>query len=106
MSANPAAEKFGEEYKAKTGHYPTYIEPQTVFGVRMLAEALKATPPENGQLNVSKLALNLEKVKITTPMGETSIRAEDHQVVLPIDRKSTRRTPVTNAHLVCRLLLE
>src|SRR3546814_6491506 len=23
----------------------------------------------------------------------------------PIDRKSTRRTPVTNAHLVCRLLL-
>src|SRR3546814_4551623 len=24
----------------------------------------------------------------------------------PADRKSTRRTPVTNAHLVCRLLLE
>src|SRR3546814_2962273 len=24
----------------------------------------------------------------------------------PTDRKSTRRTPVTNAHLVCRLLLE
>src|SRR3546814_4693743 len=23
-----------------------------------------------------------------------------------LDRKSTRRTPVTNAHLVCRLLLE
>lgn len=84
MSANPETEKFGEEYKAKTGHYPTYIEPQTVFGIQMLAEALKATPPEDGQLNVSKLALNLEKVKITTPMGETSIRAEDHQVVLPI----------------------
>src|SRR3546814_7334821 len=27
-----------------------------------------------------------------------------HQKAL--DRKSTRRTPVTNAHLVCRLLLE
>src|SRR3546814_6039343 len=25
---------------------------------------------------------------------------------LGLDRKSTRRTPVTNAHLVCRLLLE
>src|SRR3546814_5436609 len=25
---------------------------------------------------------------------------------LAVDRKSTRRTPVTNAHLVCRLLLE
>src|SRR3546814_5031808 len=27
-------------------------------------------------------------------------------VLEPEDRKSTRRTPVTNAHLVCRLLLE
>src|SRR3546814_4408246 len=27
------------------------------------------------------------------------------QVPPPLDRKSTRRTPVTNAHLVCRLLL-
>src|SRR3546814_2352627 len=27
-------------------------------------------------------------------------------VRLPADRKSTRLTPVTNAHLVCRLLLE
>src|SRR3546814_4380781 len=26
--------------------------------------------------------------------------------VQPLDRKSTRLTPVTNAHLVCRLLLE
>ncbi|NYT84706.1 branched-chain amino acid ABC transporter substrate-binding protein [Pollutimonas harenae] len=84
MSASPEAEKFGEEYKAETGHYPTYIEPQTVFGIRMLAEALKATPPEDGQLNMAKLALNLEKVKLTTPVGETSIRAEDHQVILPI----------------------
>src|SRR3546814_19270548 len=93
MSANPAAEKFGEEYKAKTGHYPTYIEPQTVFGVRMLAEALKATPPEKGQLNVSKLALNLEKVKIPTPLGDTSIRAVDHQVVLTIVVSNVTQDP-------------
>src|SRR3546814_10494120 len=31
---------------------------------------------------------------------------EDHGVLARRDRKSTRRTPVTNAHLVCRLLLE
>src|SRR3546814_1416693 len=30
----------------------------------------------------------------------------DFQVQVPQDRKSTRLTPVTNAHLVCRLLLE
>src|SRR3546814_1924841 len=29
-----------------------------------------------------------------------------HLTLRGIDRKSTRRTPVTNAHLVCRLLLE
>src|SRR3546814_4189728 len=28
------------------------------------------------------------------------------QELVHLDRKSTRRTPVTNAHLVCRLLLE
>src|SRR3546814_10933842 len=75
MSANPETEKFGEEYKAKTGHYPTYIEPQTVFGIQMLAEALKATPPEDGQPNVSTLALNPEKVKNLHPKtGRESCR--------------------------------
>src|SRR3546814_1109521 len=34
----------------------------------------------------------------------SGIRARAHAGVA--DRKSTRRTPVTNAHLVCRLLLE
>lgn len=84
IAANADTERFGEEYKAKTGHYPTFIEPQTVFGLQMLGEALKATKPEDGNLNVTALALNLEKVKINTPMGETSIRAADHQVVLPM----------------------
>src|SRR3546814_3526743 len=34
-------------------------------------------------------------------------RAHDHRLADKVgDRKSTRLTPVTNAHLVCRLLLE
>ncbi|MGP1614501.1 MAG: branched-chain amino acid ABC transporter substrate-binding protein [Pollutimonas bauzanensis] len=84
VQANADTERFAEDYKAKTGHYPTFIEPQTVFGLQMLGEALKATKPEDGKINVTALALNLEKVQINTPMGETHIRAEDHQVVLPI----------------------
>src|SRR3546814_3112820 len=35
-------------------------------------------------------------------LGSGSVDA----VIVDIDRKSTRLTPVTNAHLVCRLLLE
>jgi branched-chain amino acid transport system substrate-binding protein len=50
----------------------------------MLGEALKATKPEQGKLNVTALAKSLEKVKIRTPLGEHSIRAEDHQVVAPV----------------------
>ena len=84
ISADSNTERFGEEYKAKTGHYPTFIEPQTVFGVQMLNEALKATKPANGEINIEALAQNLEKVQINTPMGPTSIRAADHQVMLPI----------------------
>src|SRR3546814_5914043 len=38
--------------------------------------------------------------------GEIFGRAPDHPFDEVEDRKSTRRTPVTNAHLVCRLLLE
>ncbi|HWL29371.1 MAG TPA: branched-chain amino acid ABC transporter substrate-binding protein [Burkholderiaceae bacterium] len=84
IQAGDEAAKFGEDYKAKTGHYPTFIEPQTVFGMRMLGEALKQTKPEDGKINITEVARNLEKVKITTPMGEQHMRAEDHQVVLPI----------------------
>src|SRR3546814_3883005 len=34
------------------------------------------------------------------------LRGQCDIVIVEGDRKSTRRTPVTNAHLVCRLLLE
>jgi len=84
MQENEKAAEFGEAYKAATGHYPAYIEPQTVFGVTMLGEALKATPGNGGALDVTQLALNLEKTKIQTPMGEQTMRAADHQVQLPI----------------------
>lgn len=84
LDLNPETEKFGEAYKAKTGHYPTFIEPQTVFGMQMLGAALDATEPKDGEISITDLALNLEQVKLETPMGEQTMRADDHQVVLPI----------------------
>jgi len=77
-------EKFLADYKAKMGHSPTFIEPQTVFGLAMVADALKRTKPENGTLNVPAFAKLLETTKIKTPMGEISMRADDHQALLPI----------------------
>lgn len=77
-------ERFVEAYKAKTGHVPAFIEPQTVFGMAMVADALKRTPAEGGTLNVNALARALETARIKTPMGDMSMRAADHQAQLPM----------------------
>ncbi|MCW5297743.1 branched-chain amino acid ABC transporter substrate-binding protein [Herbaspirillum lusitanum] len=84
IETNKQTEQFGNDYKTKTGHYPTFIEPQTVFGMQMLGEALKQTKASGDKVSVTELAKALEKVRIETPMGETSIRAADHQVLLPV----------------------
>ncbi|HEY9238383.1 MAG TPA: branched-chain amino acid ABC transporter substrate-binding protein [Burkholderiaceae bacterium] len=77
-------DKFVADYKAKTGHVPAFIEPQTVFGLAMVADALKRVKPEGGALNVNAFAKALETAQIQTPMGRMSMRAADHQALLPI----------------------
>jgi len=78
------AERFVSDYKAKTGHVPAFIEPQTVYGMAMVADALKRTKPKDGALNVNAFAKAMETSRIMTPMGEMSMRAADHQVLLPM----------------------
>lgn len=77
-------EKFADDYKAKTGHYPTYVEPNTIVGMDMLAVALKNTKSAGGKVNVTDIAKALETVKIAGPLGDVSIRAADHQVEIPM----------------------
>ncbi|CAM5199601.1 Branched-chain amino acid transport system substrate-binding protein OS=Castellaniella defragrans OX=75697 GN=HNR28_000951 PE=3 SV=1 [Castellaniella defragrans] len=79
-----AGVKLAEDYKAKVGHYPVYVEPQTIFGLEMVGKALKNVAPENGKLNVDKLALKIEKTTLSTPVGDWTMRAADHQVLLPM----------------------
>ncbi|MFC4277925.1 branched-chain amino acid ABC transporter substrate-binding protein [Achromobacter aloeverae] len=80
----PQGQQFVDDYKAKTGHVPVFVEPQTVYGMKMVAEALKHTPAKNGALDVNAFARTLETTRIPTPMGEMSMRAADHQAQLPI----------------------
>lgn len=85
VDINDHTRKFAEDYKAATGHYPSYVEPQTMIGIQMLGEAMKNTSAkDNGRININELALNLENVVINGPMGEVAMRADDHQVMLPI----------------------
>lgn len=76
--------RFVEDFKAKTGHVPVFVEPQAAFGLQMVAEALRRTPPQAGALNVNTFAKTLEGTRIRTPMGEVSMRAADHQVLMPM----------------------
>ncbi len=78
------SEHFAEGYKARTGHYPVYVEGQTVFGLQMVASVLKVAKAEDGKLNVNAFAKALETASFKTPLGESSMRAEDHQILLPI----------------------
>lgn len=77
-------ERFVNDYKAKTGHLPVATEPQTVFGMAMVADALKRVKPEGGKLNVNQLAKAMESSRVKTPNGEMTMRAADHQALLPI----------------------
>jgi branched-chain amino acid transport system substrate-binding protein len=77
-------ERFVADYKAKTGHEPVFIEPQTAFGLELVAEALKRTKAAGGVLDVNAFATALETARLKTPMGEMSMRAADHQVLLPL----------------------
>lgn len=79
-----AAEEFVADYKAKTGHVPVFVEAHTAFGMAMVGDALKRVKPEGGVLNVKTFAVALEATKIQTPMGQLSMRASDHQALLPI----------------------
>ena len=83
-SGGAEGEKFVNDYRAKTGSAPVATDPQTVFGLLMVGDALSRVKPEGGKFNVNAFARALETSKITTPIGEISMRAEDHQALLPV----------------------
>lgn len=78
------AVRFMADYKAATGHNPVFVEAHTANAMAAVGDALKRVKPESGALNVAAFAKALEDAKIKTPMGDLSIRAADHQALIPI----------------------
>ena len=78
-----AGKAFAEDYKAKTGHYPVFSA-TGALGMMMLADALKHVKPSDGSINIKQIALAIEQTKFQTSLGEVSIRAADHQAIIPI----------------------
>lgn len=83
---NSAAEddSFAESYKAKTGHYPTFVEPQAAFAALALKQALADLDFGGGKINVTEIAEALENTTYDSPVGPISVRKEDHQTVRPV----------------------
>lgn len=78
-----AGKTFVNDYKAKTGRMPVFSA-TGALGVLMLGEALKQVKPTAGPIDILKIALAIEQTKFQTPLGEMSIRAADHQAIIPI----------------------
>jgi branched-chain amino acid transport system substrate-binding protein len=80
-----ATQKFADDFKAKMGQYPVFVQAHTVHGIWGLGEALKKVKPgPDGKLNVKQLAFAMETVSFKTSMGEIAMRKEDHQALLPL----------------------
>jgi branched-chain amino acid transport system substrate-binding protein len=78
-----AGKAFAEDYKAKTGHNPVFSA-TGALGVMMLGDALKSVKPGDGPIDIKQIALAIEGEKYQTPLGDVSVRAADHQAVIPI----------------------
>ncbi len=72
-----------DTYEAKVGTAPTASEVRTLFALQMLEAAL-ANVETGGKVDVTEIALATEKARIDTPIGEISMRAADHQAVVPM----------------------
>ena len=71
------------EYRQRVGHDPSSSETRTIFALQTLEAAL-ASLDLSKKIEVAAIASALEKAKITTPAGEVSVRATDHQALVPL----------------------
>lgn len=70
-------------YNKRVGHEPSSSEVRTIYGLQVLEAALN-TVDSSKNVDVKAIALALEKAKVQTPTGEVSVRAEDHQAIVPL----------------------
>lgn len=78
------SEEFVNDYQSVTGHYPVYVEPGAVNGIKLFTKALEEVDFEGGDIDVNQIAATLEQTTLETDLGEISIREGDHQTVMPV----------------------
>lgn len=75
-----------QDFKTKLGHFPLYhIQGHVAIMLNFVGKALKAVSRDRGSpVDAMLIARSLEDTRYSGPMGEISMRAEDHQMLLPI----------------------
>lgn len=81
---NESSKVFAEDYKAKSGHYPAYVEPYGVFGMHLFGAALKTLESGTEPVTADQIVLAMERTQIETPTGTLRIRSADHQAEMPM----------------------
>ena len=76
--------EFAEAFKAESGDYPVFVEPQGAFALGALDEALKTLDFGGDEIDVTQVALALEGASYDSPVGAITVRAEDHQTIRPV----------------------
>ena len=79
-----AGKTFAEDFKAVIGHYPYSEEPTDVFDIAVLGNALAKVPQDGGKVDTLAIAKALETASYEAPSGTWSMRADDHQMQMPV----------------------
>lgn len=97
FNAAAADNDYPEDYKAVTGHYPVFVEPQATHATEMLVAALGTVDFGGGEIDVNAIGGALEEVEIETGIGPMRIRKEDHQAIRPVVVSKVTSTAVFKA---------
>jgi branched-chain amino acid transport system substrate-binding protein len=73
-----------EDFKALIGKYPMASEAHSVNMYLFLQHALKKADPRGGNVSMKAIAEALETTTLDSPVGQVSMRKEDHQAILPV----------------------
>ncbi|RJG45069.1 MULTISPECIES: ABC transporter substrate-binding protein [unclassified Mesorhizobium] len=82
-ASGEAGEKYRAAFNAAAGRDPVAYMNNSVQTLSMLSAAITARPKAD-KVAVNDLAKSLETVQVDWPHGKLSMRAEDHQIQLPL----------------------
>jgi ABC-type branched-subunit amino acid transport system substrate-binding protein len=78
---DPVNQKFVEGMTKLSGGTPFFVQASNYTAATMLFAAIKAA----GSSDTDKVRDALEGLKLDTPYGQDEMRAEDHQILVPVN---------------------